>query len=352
VILKNDNVLPLARTLSRIALIGPLVDASTEMIGPWHAAGNGEGAVSLRQGIQTAFPKTHIECSLGVPISNDDISGIAKAVKITHEVDVIILFVGESRSMSGEASSRGNPALPGRQEELARAITELEKPVVVIIASGRPIIIPDWLVKKANAIVSSWFLGSEAGNALADVLTGSVNPTGRLPISWPAEVGQIPIFLASRRIGRPPNQNEHFTSKYLDLPVEPLFPFGHGLSYAQFSLSNLRAEPVELRPGTSVRIAVEVTNNAAAAGEETILLFIRDPVATVARPVIELRGISRIALAPRAKGVVRFDLASKDVMFVGVDGNFVLESGTIELLVGKTSSQAEFLRKSITIFGF
>ena len=156
-----------------------------------------------------------------------------------------------------------------------------------------------WLFERADAVLATWFLGSEAGNAVGDVLSGRHNPTARLPVSWPVDVGQIPIFYAQRPTGRPADPAEHYTSKYIDLPVEPLFAFGHGLSYTRFAYRDLRAHPEELRPGETIAVEVEVANEGAVAGEETVFLFLRDPVASIARPLLELKGVAKIALEPR-----------------------------------------------------
>jgi beta-glucosidase len=206
-----------------------------------------------------------------------------------------------------------------------------------------------WLFERAHAVLATWFLGSEAGNAISDVLSGRWNPTGRLPVSWPYEIGQIPIFYAQRPTGRPPNPVVHYSSKYLDLPVEPLFPFGHGLSYARFGLSGLRTSAGELRPGEAIRVECEVVNEGPVAGEETVLLFVRDPVASVARPLLELKGMAKITLEPRRGGVVTFTLAADDLAFVGADLEARLEPGEFELLVGRSAAHAKLLRTSIRL---
>ena len=182
---------------------------------------------------------------------------------------------------------------------------DLGKPVVVTLSSGRPLMAP-WLFERADAVLATWFLGSEAGHAVGDVLSGRHNPTGRLPVSWPVDIGQIPIFYAQRPTGRPANPDEHYTSKYLDLPVEPLFPFGHGLSYTRFAYRDLRADPPTCGRATTITVEVEVANEGDVPGEETVFLFIRDPVASLARPLLELRGVAKIALDPGARGTVRF----------------------------------------------
>jgi beta-glucosidase len=349
VLLTNrDGVLPLAPGGGAIAVLGPLADARADMLGPWAAGGRAEDMVTMLEGLRDAFPEREIRHAPGVGIGGDDPGGIAAALDIARAADVVVLCLGEARAMSGEAASRGRPDLPGRQPELARAVLDLGKPVVVTLSSGRPLMAP-WLFEGADAVLATWFLGSEAGHAVGDVLSGRHNPSGRLPVSWPVDVGQIPIYYAQRRTGRPANPAEHYTSKYLDLPVEPLFPFGHGLSYTRFELSGLRASASELRPGAPITVACDVVNRGEVAGEETLLLFVHDPLASVARPMLELKGMAKITLAPAEAGTVRFTLAAEDLAFVGPDLTPLLEPGAIELLVGRTADQGAALRTSIQL---
>jgi beta-glucosidase len=260
----------------------------------------------------------------------------------------VVLCLGEARRLSGEAASRARPDLPGRQAELAQAVLGAGKPVVALLSSGRPLMVP-WLFERTHAVLATWFLGSEAGNAIGDVLSGRFNPTGRLPVSWPVEIGQIPIFYAQRPTGRPPDPAVHYSSKYLDLPVEPLFPFGHGLSYARFGLSGLRTSARELRPGETITVECDVVNEGPVAGEETLLLFVRDPVASVARPLLELKGMAKITLEPRRGGIVRFALAATDLAFLGPDLKPQLEPGEFELLLGRSAAHAKLLRTSVRL---
>ena len=217
-------------------MIGPLADNQEEMLGPWSIVGKGEDMVSILDGIKAAFPSSEIEHAAG-GVVHDAVDGdIAVAVDVANRADVVILCLGEEAVMSGEAASRAELDLPGRQAELARTILDLGKPVIALLSSGRQLCCP-WLFERANAVVATWFLGSEAGHAIGDVLSGRHNPSGRLPVSWPIDVGQIPIHYQPRPTGRPPAVQERYSSKYLDLPVEPLFPFGHGLSYTRFEVS-------------------------------------------------------------------------------------------------------------------
>jgi beta-glucosidase len=348
VLLQNrGHVLPL-RAVARIALIGPFADARSEMLGPWASAGNSDDAVGILEGVRSAFPTAQVCHARGVDIDGDDNSGIGSAVALARDADHIVLCLGEAARMSGEAASRGYPGLPGRQQELAEAILALGKPTVVLLTSGRPLLMP-WLFAKADAVLAIWFLGSEAGNAVGDVLKGTWNPSGRLPISWPVDVGQIPIFYAQRRTGRPADPDVCHTSKYLDLPVEPLFPFGHGLSYTRFTLSNLRADPAELRHGESFTVAVDLTNEGPVMGEETVLLFIHDLVASIARPVLELRGAQKIALASGASATVTFTVPPEAFEFLDADLAPSVEPGVFEIFVGPSSAAASLLKTSVRL---
>src|ERR1700736_4003752 len=305
VVLTNDHTLPLSPTLRRIALIGPLADVRAEMLGPWALAGSAAGVVTIGEGLAVALPEAEITVAPGVAIHDANMSGIAAAREICQDADLAVLCLGEAARMSGEAASRANPGLPGVQGALAEVIFDLGIPVVALISSGRPLTIAA-IVEKARAVVATWFLGVEAGNAIADVLTGKFNPTGRLPVTWPRDVGQVPIFFAARPSGRPANPYDHFTSKYLDMPVEPMFFFGHGLSYSRFTLTNLRASKAVFQRDDELTIEVDVLNEGPAAGEATVFLFARDLVASVARPLLELKGSAKIALRPEEGGTACF----------------------------------------------
>ncbi|MGH6819371.1 MAG: glycoside hydrolase family 3 N-terminal domain-containing protein, partial [Methylocella sp.] len=342
VVLTNDQVLPLSPTLRNIALVGPLADARAEMLGPWAMAGSAAGPVTIREGLAVALPEAEIVFAPGVAIDGADVSGIAAAREICQGAEIVLLCLGESANMSGEAASRANPGLPGAQSALAEAIFDLGKPVVALISSGRPLMIAA-IVEKARAVVATWFLGAEAGHAIADVLTGRFNPTGRLPVTWPRDVGQVPIFFAARPSGRPANPDDLYTSRYLDMPVEPLFFFGHGLSYSRFALTNLRARKADFKLSDELTIEVDVLNEGPAAGEAAVFLFARDMVASVARPLLELKGVGKIALAPGEGGTVCFRLAAEALSFPGNDFKPVLEPGEFLLLAGQSADPRELL---------
>jgi len=319
VLLKNDaNALPLAAR--KIAVIGPLADAANEMRGPWWGAGRGEDCVSVLQGLtQAGFDVRHAP---GVAIDGDDLSGVATALDLCADSDAILLCLGEAAVMSGEAASRAYLGLPGRQQDLADAVFDKAagKPVIVVLFSGRPLAVPE-LVSRAHAVLAAWFPGCEAGHAIADVLGGKVSPSGRTPVSWPRAVGQVPIFFGERPGGRPFNPDDHFTSHYSDVENTPLFPFGHGLTYGDFELSNFRVEP----DGDGLTVKVDVANHGALAAEETVFLFLNQKKPGVTRPLLELKGFGKIALPPSEQGTVTLTLPrpiGRAELFVGPKAAF------------------------------
>ena len=333
VLLTNNNqTLPLARDTRRIALLGPLADAPQDMFGPWFAAAP-MAAVTIEQGLRAALPQTEIRHVPGVSIEGDDDSGIAEAVAAAEAMDVVVLALGETKEISGEAHSRGRIDLPGRQRALAEAVLALGKPTVALLSHGRPLALP-WLFERADAVLATWFLGSQAGRAIADVLTGAHNPSGRLAVTWPYDVGQIPIFYARRPTGRPAKPEVYFSSRHIDLPIEPQFPFGHGLSYTRFAITALTATPPAIASGDTVTVEVEVANQGEIAGEETVLLFLRDPIASVSRPLLELKGFAKARLAPGARRTVRFALGPHDFSFLDQALQPCIEPGLFEILVG------------------
>jgi len=344
VMLKNDHeALPLPASVRRLCLIGPLADAAGEMRGPWWAAGVAEGQVSVLAGLRESLPKAEIVHAPGVAISGGTGEGIAAAVELCEGADAIVLCLGEGATMSGEAASRAYPELAEAVIERAR---KLGVRVIVLLFSGRPLIVP-WLAEQADALLAAWFLGSEAGNAIGDVLTGRVSPSGRTPISWPRALGQVPIFYAQRPSGRPANPDDYFTSKYLDVPNDPLYPFGHGLGYGRFTLANLRVTPDRVRESDSIEIRVDVTNTGQRAAEETVFLFTRDKVASVARPLLELRGFAKISLQPGTSGTVAMSLPASALCFLGPDLDPVFEPGEVEILVGPCADRSRLLGETI-----
>jgi beta-glucosidase len=353
VMLKNDkSVLPLVGVSQRLAVIGPLADASAEMRGPWWGAAGTEGHVTVLAGLRAALSEQRVTYAAGVDIVSHDLVGIPEAVDLCAKADAIVLCLGEAATMSGEAASRAHIGLPGRQRILAEAVFEraaaLSKPVIVVLFSGRPLAVP-WLVEKADVVLAAWFLGSEAGNAVADVIVGHVSPSGRTPVSWPRAIGQVPIFFGERPSGRPANPADHYTSKYLDVPNDPLFPFGFGLTYGHFALSNLRLSQQRLTESGRLAISVDVLNDGPRVAEETVFLFTHDKVASVARPLLELKGFGKINLAPGEAGTLTLSLAGSDLRFLGLDLQPVFEPGEVEILVGPCADRSKLLIGTIEV---
>lgn len=344
VLLQNrGDLLPLRGEPQRLAVLGPLADNPGEMLGPWYAAGQAVDMKSFLGGVKDALPGWEIAYAAGCGIDEEDPPAFSAALEAAAKADIVLLCLGENLHMSGEAASRARPGLPAPQQRLAEAVFALGKPVAVTLTSGRPITAP-WLFEKADAVLATWFLGSEAGNGLADVLTGRFNPCGKLPVSWPVDAGQMPIFYAQRPTGRPLDSKNHMTTRYIDMPNEPLFPFGHGLSYTSFAYRTLRLSRATIAPGETVTVEAEIANEGSASGEEIALLFIRDPVASVTRPVLELRGMAKIALAPGESGTVRFELSAADLAFPDEAGNPLLEAGAIEVLAGPRADRGALLQ--------
>jgi len=338
VLLKNEgNVLPLSKTLKTIAIVGPLADSQKDVIGSWTGDGKAEDAVTLLAGIKAKVsPQTIVTYAKGCEINDDSTSGFDEAVRIARESDIVIVAAGESAEMSGEAASRSSLDLPGRQLDLVRALRATGKPVVVVLMNGRPLSI-NWIAENVPAILETWFGGTQAGNAIADVLFGDVNPGGKLPVTFPRSVGQVPLYYNHKNTGRPPDANNKYTSKYLELPWTPLFPFGYGLSYTQFKFTNLQLSAPRIRPDGSLTATVELENTGQRAGDEVVQLYIRDVAASITRPVKELKAFQRITLQPGEKKRVEFKLTSRDLGFYNREMRFVVEPGEFRVMVGPNS---------------
>src|SRR3984957_6594318 len=353
VMLKNaGDTLPLAGSARRVAVLGPLADASAEMRGVWWGAAAPEGHVTVLQALRAALPHVEVLHAEGVAIESPDSNGIAAAVDHCVTANAIILCLGEAAVMSGEASSRAHLGLPGIQRRLAEAVFEQagrsSTPVIVILFSGLPLIVP-WLVEKADAVLAAWFLGSEAGNPLADVITGRHSPSGRPPMTWPRAMGQVPVFFSERPGGRPFDSNDRFTSKYLDVANEPLFPFGFGLTYGRFELANLRLSSGAIGINDTLTVRVDVTNRGARDAQETVFLFTHDKLASVSRPKLELKGFAKISLPPGASGTVTLALRGAELRFLGMDLEPVFEPGEVEILVGPCADRAQLLTATIQL---
>ncbi len=338
VLLKNEReTLPLNKNIKSIALIGPLADERKSLNGSWTGDGKTEDTVALLEGVKTKTGKeTKVIYAKGCDVNSDRTNGIAEAAQAASQADFSIVAVGEDADMSGEAASRSSLDLPGKQLELVKAIHATGKPYAVVLMNGRPLTI-NWIAENSPAILETWYGGTMAGPAIADVLFGDENPGGKLPITFPRSVGQIPIYYNHKSTGRPFDANNKYTSKYLDMPNTPLYPFGYGLSYSQFRLSNLQLSARRIKPNGQVKVSVDVENTGARAGDEVVQLYIRDVAASVTRPVRELKGFKRITLQPGEKKKVEFTLSSEQLGFYNREMRFVVEPGDFKIIVGTSS---------------
>ncbi|MEW6061527.1 MAG: beta-glucosidase BglX [Bacteroidota bacterium] len=340
VLLKNErNLLPLSKTTKKIALIGPLAgnDHRRDLVGAWAWAQRPEDVVSVIDGMKAKVSSTTtILCEKGCEIEGDSAFRVEQAVKIARQADVVVAVLGESQRHSGEAASRTNLDLPGRQKELLQALYKTGKPIVLVVMNGRPLTL-QWEADHIPAIVEAWHLGVEAGNALADVLFGDYNPSGKLPVTFPRSVGQIPLYYNHKSTGRPLVEHDRYTSRYLDSPNSPLFPFGYGLSYTTFVYSNANVSPKTISKNQPIVVNVDVENTGKRSGEEVVQLYIRDDVATVTRPVKELKRFKKILLNAGEKKSVEFILTPDDLAFYNLEMKKVVEPGTFTVFVGGNS---------------
>jgi len=342
---KEKPLLPLSASLKRIALIGPLADAKREMIGSWSAAGDWKKSVTLLEGIKSKISSgTQVIYARGCNINDDSTKYFAEAIQAASQADVVVLAVGESASMTGEAASRSTLDLPGVQEKLVEEIYKTGKPVAVVLMNGRPLTI-NWIDQHVSSILETWFLGTEGGYAIADVLFGDYNPSGKLTVTFPQSLGQVPIFYNAKNTGRPRDPNNKYTSKYLDISNEPLYPFGYGLSYTSFIYGDVVVSKKESQDQNEMTIICRVTNQGNKAGEEVVQFYVRDLVGSVTRPVKELKGFQKIKLAPGEFKEVTFTLHPNDLSFYRGDMSFGPEAGKFQIFVGPNSrdvKQADF----------
>lgn len=360
VLMKNENqILPLKKG-STVALVGPMADNTENMTGTWSVAANFEKSISLRKGLENAMPDPSkvlyakgsniVADSLlesrvsifGKPTYRDDRSTavmIEEALEVAQRADVIVAAMGESAEMSGEASSLSNIELQENQRELLEALLQTGKPVVVVLFTGRPLAL-GWEKENIPAILNVWFAGSQAGDAIADVLFGEVNPSGKLSMTFPQNVGQIPIYYNHKNTGRPLPEGEwfqKFRSNYLDVSNEPLFPFGFGMSYTTFEYGEMTLNKAKLKGEEKLIIKIPVRNTGSVQGKEVVQLYIRDKVASITRPVKELKGFKKISIDPGQTVDVSFELTVEDLKFYGYDLSYDWEPGEFEIMVGGDS---------------
>lgn len=334
VLLKNENdILPLRKDLGTLAVIGPLADDRRAPLGSWRCAGQAADVVTVLEGLRQAVsPATRILHERGCELEGGDLRGIEAAVAAARQADAVVLVVGESAEMSGEMKSRSSLDLPGHQQRLVEAVQAVGKPVVVVLMNGRPLALP-WMAAHVPAIVETWFLGSQAGLAVADVLMGDSNPAGRLPVTFPRSVGQVPLYYNHKNTGRPK------ISRYLDITDGPLYPFGHGLSYTRFAYRNLRVSPRRARVGDSLQVDVDVQNVGKRAGDEVVQVYTHQRVGASTRPVLELKAFRRTRIEPGAVETVSFRLPVEDLAtWDEAAHRFRVEPGRFDLQVGPSSA--------------
>ena len=340
VLLKNDQaILPIKPQVRSIAVLGPLAADRDAPLSHWRGDGRVEDVVTLlasleaRASRQSGLKVTHAK---GCEIDGNSTDGIAESVRLARQAELAIVAVGEASEMSGEAASRSSLDLPGHQLQLLQAVLTTGTPTVVILYNGRPLTI-GWVADHVPAILEAWLPGTEGGNAIADILFGNVNPGAKLPVTFPRVVGQVPLHYNHLNTGRPAQAGNRYTSKYLDVPTGPLFAFGHGLSYTRFQLSGLKLSRREIPPDGRLAVSVDVKNVGDHPGDEVVQLYIRDLVASVARPVKELAGFERVSLQTGETKTLHFELGPERLGLYNRQLQFVVEPGEFRLFVGTSS---------------
>jgi len=345
VLLKNENqTLPLSKSLKTIAFIGPMVKEYKANMGFWSVelpdVDYDKWVVSQWDGLQNKVGKnTKLLYAKGCEVDGDNKDGFAEALATAKQADVVILSIGERRDMSGEAKSRSDLHLPGVQEDLVKAIQATGKPVVVLVNAGRPLIF-NWTADNVPAIVYTWWLGTEAGNAIANVLFGDYNPSGKLPMTFPREVGQIPIYYNHFSTGRPaPNENATgYVSSYIDLKNSPRFPFGYGLSYTKFDYSGLKLSSAKIKSNETIKVSFQLSNVGRLAGEEVVQLYLKDKFGSVIRPVLELKDFQKVKLSAGESKTIEFTIDKEKLSFYNDKVEWVAEPGDFEVMIGTSSA--------------
>ena len=360
VLLKNKNqILPLSSN-QKIAFIGPFVKDQRNLIGNWSGAGDWRKATSLWDGLEAKFGKDKFLYAKGCNIMEDEALRsklnqhdgqiemdsrstqelIDEAVLKAIKSDVVVVFLGETFGMSGEAACRTHIGLLPNQQQLLRELKKTGKPIVLLLTNGRPLDL-SWEDENMDAILETWFAGTMAGHAMADVLFGDYNPTGKITMTFPRSVGQIPIYYNAKNTGRPFDPNQKYTTQYLDEPNTPLYPFGYGLSYTNYQYSKLTIDKTTLHASDSLSIAITITNQGKRAGAETVQLYIRDVECSITRPLKELKAFHQVALQPGESKVVHFSLSEKDLRFYNSELTYQSETGEFEVMIGPNSSETQ-----------
>ncbi|MFN0292358.1 glycoside hydrolase family 3 N-terminal domain-containing protein [Pedobacter helvus] len=340
VLLKNSkNVLPLSKSLKNIALIGPLVNAKRDQAGSWVLYADTANIVSVYEGVQQKIKKANLKYAFGTSITDTLTNGFGDAVAAAKQADAVVMVLGETWDMSGEAKSRSDISLPGKQEELFKAIKATGKPLIVVLMAGRPLVFSE-IAAQADAVVYAWFLGDQGGNAIADVLFGDYNPSGKLPISFPRNVGQIPIFYNYYNTGRPVTKpaDIRYKSAYIDVVNEPQYAFGHGLSYTTFKYDDLKLSKNQITKSGKLKLSFKLTNVGNVVGEEVVQLYIQDVFASVVRPLKELKDFAKVKLKPGESKEITFELGTDQLTFYHEDKGWITEPGEFKVMIGAASN--------------
>lgn len=343
VLLKNEkNVLPLSKNIKTIAFIGPMVKSKRDNHGFWSIdlkEIDSTYIVSQWEGLENKVGKnTRLLYAKGCGVADESKAGFQEAIDVANQSDVVILSIGERHNMSGEAKSRSNIHLPGVQEELIKELQKTGKPIVILINAGRPLVF-NWTADNMPTIVYTWWLGTEAGNAIADVLFGDYNPSGKLPMTFPRDEGQIPIYYNHFNTGRPSiGEDKVYKSAYIDLPNSPQYSFGHGLSYTTFGYSNLKLSKTKLKSNETIEVSMTLTNTGKLAGEEVVQLYLRDRFGSVVRPIIELKDFQKIKLEAGESKTLTFTINKEKLSFYNSDLKWDAEPGDFDLMIGSSSS--------------
>lgn len=335
---KGGKILPVTKTPASIAVIGPLGDNKVDLLGSWHASGAVSAMKTLKEAVSEKYKGSRVSYVKGAGFKGQDESEIKQAVKLAKRSDLVILAVGENFTQSGEAASRTDIDLPGVQRKLVEEVLKTGKPVIVVVFAGRPLSI-GWMQEKAPAIIYAWQPGTMAGEALSNIIHGDYNPSAKLTITFPESVGQIPVHYDMKNTGRPVRGNYKYQSKYIDSSNEPLYPFGYGLSYTEFSYSDLSLSDSLLVPGKSLSVKLRVKNTGKISGEEIVQLYIRDIVGSITRPVLELKAFQKISLAPDEEKEVVFTIQEKDLLFMNNKLEWITEPGEFRVFVGSSSAK-------------
>ena len=340
VLLKNDgDLLPLPRSGKKIALIGPFAAGPHDLVGPWVVYGDDAKAIDLATGVRAALAdKNGMIVAPGSKVEEALPGGIEQAVAAVRQADIVVLAIGESQDMSGEAQSRTEIVVPEPQQQLAEAVAAVGKPIVVVLKHGRALALKG-AVANAQAILATWFLGTETGNSIADVLFGAYGPSGRLPASFPRASGQEPYYYAHKSTGRPNPEGklEPYKARFRGITNTALYPFGHGLTYGKIEYSGFTQSGPAMSMNGTIEVAATVTNRGTHAAEEVVQLYVHDQVGSVTRPVRELKAFKKISLAPGQSEVVRFKLSASDLSFYGNDDKLTLEPGSFDVWIAPSA---------------